>query len=122
MESGLCERCKTAVEKRENEQWFFKITQYAQRLLDNIEKINWPEKIKISQRNWIGRKEGINITYKIKDSKETVTVFTTRPDTNFGATFVVLGVEHELVAELLNDQFSSTNFQKNKLKNMWRRR
>ena len=116
VESGLCERCKTAVEKRENEQWFFKITQYAQRLLDNIEKINWPEKIKISQRNWIGRKEGINITYKIKDSKETVTVFTTRPDTNFGATFVVLGVEHELVAELLNDQFSSTNFQKKQIK------
>lgn len=93
---GVCERCNSVVEKRATEQWFFKITQYADRLLDNIEKINWPEKIKIAQRNWIGRKEGIKITYKIKDSQETVTCFTTRPDTNFGATFVVLGPEHPL--------------------------
>ncbi|MFH0942893.1 MAG: leucine--tRNA ligase [Candidatus Beckwithbacteria bacterium] len=106
VEAGLCERCKTAVEKRENEQWFFKITEYAQRLLDNIEKIDWPEKIKIAQRNWIGRKEGINISYRIKVPHSlkvrnlSVTVFTTRPDTNFGATFVVLGAEHPLAQEL----------------------
>jgi len=106
VESGVCERCKTEVKKRENEQWFFKITAYAQRLLDNIEKIDWPEKIKIAQRNWIGRKEGINITYKIEGllpesfKPKTVTVFTTRPDTNFGATFVVLGVEHPLAQAL----------------------
>ena len=105
VEAGLCERCKTPAEKRENEQWFFKITEYAQRLLDNIEKINWPEKIKIAQRNWIGRKEGINITYKVvrtepTEPTRTVTVFTTRPDTNFGATFVVLAAEHPLAQEL----------------------
>ena len=99
VEAGLCERCKTPVEKRENEQWFFKITEYAQRLLDNIEKIDWPEKIKIAQRNWIGRKEGINITYKIADSKETVTVFTTAP-VNFGMTFLVVGPEHKLAQKL----------------------
>ncbi|OIP03001.1 leucine--tRNA ligase [Candidatus Beckwithbacteria bacterium CG2_30_44_31] len=105
VEAGLCERCKTPAEKRENEQWFFKITEYAQRLLDNIEKINWPEKIKIAQRNWIGRKEGINITYKVvrtepTEPTRTVTVFTTRPDTNFGATFIVLGPEHKLAQGL----------------------
>lgn len=95
---GKCERCGTTVEKRQTEQWFFKITAYADRLLANIKKINWPEKIKIAQRNWIGRKEGINITYKIKGSKETVTVFTTAP-VNFGATFIVVAPEHELVKQ-----------------------
>lgn len=100
-----CERCGTVVAKRATEQWFFKITEYAQRLLDNIAKINWPEKIKIAQRNWIGRKEGINITYKVEGSdpstlQSNVTVFTTRPDTNFGATFVVLGPEHPLAQKL----------------------
>lgn len=103
VEQGVCERCKTVTEKKETYQWFFKITDYAQRLLDNIAKINWPEKIKIAQRNWIGRKEGINITYKIKtegsEPSREVTVFTTRPETNFGATFVVLAPEHKLAQE-----------------------
>ncbi|KKS80201.1 MAG: Leucine-tRNA ligase, partial [Candidatus Beckwithbacteria bacterium GW2011_GWA2_43_10] len=102
-EAGVCERCKTVTEKKETFQWFFKITDYAQRLLDNLDKINWPEKIKIAQRNWIGRKEGINITYRVKVPNSlkvrnlltSVTVFTTAP-VNFGATFIVIGPEHEL--------------------------
>ena len=101
VEGGRCERCKAETEKKETFQWFFKITEYSQRLLDNIDKIDWPERIKTAQRNWIGRKEGINITYKIKGLKETVTCFTTRPDTNFGATFVVIGPEHKLVKTLI---------------------
>ena len=124
VEAGLCERCKTETTKKETFQWFFKITDYAQRLLDNIEKIDWPEKIKTAQRNWIGRKTGIDITYKVKNplrsglkakasrtdlatgSSEplTVTCFTTRPDTNFGATFVVLGPEHKLVKKMIKGE------------------
>jgi len=72
VEGGVCERCKQETEKKETYQWFFKITDYAQRLLDNIDKIDWPEKIKTAQRNWIGRKEGIDITYKIKGLKEKI--------------------------------------------------
>jgi len=108
VEAGKCERCKSETEKKETFQWFFKISEYSQRLLDNISKIDWPEKIKIAQRNWIGRKEGIEITYKITKGSElsessepkTVTVFTTRPETNFGATFIVLAPEHILAQEL----------------------
>ena len=104
VEAGLCERCKTPAEKRENEQWFFKITEYAQRLLDNIEKINWPEKIKISQRNWIGRSEGVEINWKMEGSYPSIITFTTRPDTIYGATFLVLAPEHELVNKLKLNQ------------------
>lgn len=103
VEAGKCERCKSETEKKETYQWFFKITDYAQRLLDNIDKIDWPEKIKIAQRNWIGRSEGVEITYKIKTEgtvPSIITVFTTRPDTIYGVTFIVLAPEHELVANL----------------------
>ncbi|OGE38953.1 leucine--tRNA ligase [Candidatus Daviesbacteria bacterium RIFCSPHIGHO2_12_FULL_37_11] len=92
--SGICERCGAAVEKKELEQWFFKITDYADRLLNNLDHIDWSEKIKIAQRNWIGRKEGINITYKVEGNPEKITVFTTRPDTNYGATFIVIAPEY----------------------------
>lgn len=101
VEGGICERCKSEVERREANQWFFKITDYAQRLLDNIEDLRWPEKIKIAQRQWIGRKEGINIKYTIKGTNRTVTCFTTRPDTNFGATFIVVAPEAEIVQDIL---------------------
>ncbi|MCX6816265.1 MAG: class I tRNA ligase family protein [Candidatus Beckwithbacteria bacterium] len=97
---GKCERCSTAVGKRENEQWFFKITEYAQRLLDNIEKIDWPEKIKISQRNWIGRSEGVEIIWKMTRFDLVISTFTTRPDTIYGATFLVLAPELALVNKL----------------------
>lgn len=97
VEGGACERCKNVTERRETEQWFFKITRYADRLLGNLDRIDWPEKIKTAQRNWIGKKEGINITYKVVDTEAEIVCFTTRPDTNFGATFVVLGPEHPLL-------------------------
>ncbi|HSX08590.1 MAG TPA: class I tRNA ligase family protein [Candidatus Saccharimonadales bacterium] len=99
---GQCERCGTVVEKRDLEQWFFKITKYAESLLNNIKDLNWSEKVRVAQRNWIGKKSGINITYQIPNFHETVTIFTTRPDTNYGATFIALAPEHELVEKILN--------------------
>ena len=93
-ETKVCERCGTVVEKRDLEQWLFRITDYADRLLKGLSKINWPEKIKTAQKNWIGKKEGINITYSIKKANKTITVWTSRPDTNFGATFIVVAPEY----------------------------
>jgi leucyl-tRNA synthetase len=101
----VCERCGTVVEKRELEQWFFRITDYAEKLLVNLGKIDWPEKIKIAQTNWIGKKEGINITYPIKGSTDTITVWTSRPDTNFGATFIVISPENPIVGKLLKPEY-----------------
>jgi leucyl-tRNA synthetase len=102
---GECERCETLVEERELEQWFFKITKYAERLLGNLSKIDWSLKVKIAQRNWIGRKEGIDISYDVvggngKKVGLQVSCFTTRPDTNFGATFVVLSPENPVLKDL----------------------
>lgn len=94
VEAGVCERCKSEVVRKDMEQWFFKITHYADRLLANIENIDWPQKIKVAQRQWIGKKEGINITYVVKGTDTSVVCFTTRPDTNFGATFVVVAPEY----------------------------
>jgi leucyl-tRNA synthetase len=101
---GKCERCGNIVEKRSLEQWFFRITEYAGKLLGNLSSLDWSEKVKVAQTNWIGKKEGINITYQVVDRKNTsvgeVTCFTTRPDTNFGATFVVLAPEHPFVTHM----------------------
>ncbi|NYE57222.1 leucine--tRNA ligase [Carboxydothermus ferrireducens] len=98
---GECERCHSRVEKKELEQWFFKITAYAERLLQDIKKLTgWPEKVKIMQENWIGRSEGAEITFKIKGHEETISVFTTRPDTIFGVTYMVLAPEHPLVEKI----------------------
>lgn len=91
---GACERCESEVQIKKLEQWFFKITKYADKLLKNLPKINWSERVKIAQTNWIGKSEGIEITYKIKGKKKQVKCFTTRPDTNFGATFVVAAPEY----------------------------
>jgi leucyl-tRNA synthetase len=99
-QDGTCERCGTAVIQKLLTQWFWKITDYAERLLDGLDDLDWPEKTKTMQRNWIGRKEGTEITYHVKDSKKTVTVFTTRPETNFGATFLVISPEHPDVMDL----------------------
>jgi len=90
----VCERCGNEPEKRELSQWFFRITDYAQRLLDGLEKIDWSEIVTTAQRNWIGKKEGITISYPIKETGQSVSCFTTRPDTNFGATFVVVSPEY----------------------------
>lgn len=99
--NGECERCGSKVEMRQLPQWFFRITDYAEKLLQNLDKIDWTEKVKIAQRNWIGKTEGINITYKIEDTNETVTCWTSRPDTNFGATFIVLAPESPLIDKII---------------------
>ena len=100
---GRCERCGAEVESRLMEQWFFRITDYAQVLLDDLETVDWPDSIKARQRNWIGRSEGAEILFRIEELDEDVPVFTTRPDTLYGATFFVLAPEHELVARIDSD-------------------
>ncbi|MCX6702890.1 MAG: leucine--tRNA ligase [Candidatus Wolfebacteria bacterium] len=98
--NGKCERCGTVVGKRDLEQWFFKITDYAERLLGNIEKLDWSDVVRIAQRNWIGKSEGAEIEFRIKNYELGIKVFTTRPDTLFGATYMVLAPEHEIVKNL----------------------
>jgi leucyl-tRNA synthetase len=98
---GTCERCGTVVTKRDLTQWFFKITAYADRLLEGLERIDWPEKTKTLQRNWIGRSEGTEIRFEVEGhAGKEIEVFTTRPDTLFGATYLVLAPEHPLVDEI----------------------
>ncbi|HSF42564.1 MAG TPA: leucine--tRNA ligase [Thermoanaerobaculia bacterium] len=99
---GACERCGTPVVQRDLEQWFFKITDYADRLIEGLDRLDgWPERVKVMQRNWIGRSEGAEIRFPIPAVKEEVAVFTTRPDTVHGATFLVLAPEHPLSARLI---------------------
>jgi len=101
---GTCERCGTPVVKKDLTQWFLKITDYAEELLADLDKIDWPEKTKLMQRNWIGKSTGAEIEFKIDGSEEKFTVFTTRPDTLFGVTYVVLAPEHELVERITTDE------------------
>ncbi len=103
VENGKCWRCGHEVEKKKMKQWFFKITAYADELLDSIDEVEWPDKIKTMQKNWIGRSKGAKIDFEVKDHDEEITVFTTRPDTIFGATFLVLAPEHPLLKTLVND-------------------
>lgn len=99
---GACERCDTTVTKKDLEQWFFKITDYSEQLLNDIDKLSgWPEKVKTMQRNWIGRSEGAEAKFKVVDTKDMISVFTTRVDTIFGVSYVVLAPEHPLVRELV---------------------
>ncbi len=100
---GKCERCGTMVIQKELEQWFFRITKYAEKLLKNLETIDWSEKVKIAQRNWIGKSEGAMVTFKIKNRNEKLEVFTTRPETVFGATYMVLAPEHPLIESLKSE-------------------
>ena len=105
--AGLCERSKTPVEQRLLEQWFFRISDYAPRLLDNLQHIDWSETTKTAQRNWIGRSEGAEISFstsKVGGEKCEIRVFTTRPDTIYGATYMVLAPEHPLVDSLTTPQ------------------
>lgn len=100
LEGNRCERCDTVVEKKPIRQWVLKITDYAERLLGDIDSLNWPESIKESQKNWIGKSEGSEIEFEIKDTDKKIKVFTTRADTLFGATYCVLAPEHKLLDEL----------------------
>jgi len=100
---GECERCGSVVIQKNLYQWFFKITDYAEELLQGLDKINWPEKTKLMQRNWIGRSEGAEVTFKVENSDDEIKVFTTRPDTLFGVTYVVLAPEHPLVDKITTD-------------------
>jgi leucyl-tRNA synthetase len=102
---GKCERCGAEVEQRELDQWFYRITEYADRLLDGLETLeHWPERVKVMQQNWIGRSEGAELDFEIPSLNESVTVFTTRPDTIHGATFLVLAPEHPLASRLVEGQ------------------
>ncbi len=98
--NGHCERCGAEVELRQLEQWFFRITDYADRLLDDLDRIQWPEHVKAMQRNWIGRSEGAEVTFRCEELGIDYPVFTTRPDTLFGATFFVMAPEHPDVFRL----------------------
>ena len=98
---GACERCGTPVERRDLTQWFFKITDYAQRLLDDVDALeDWPERVVTMQNNWIGRSEGAEVTFTIEETGEQITIFTTRPDTLWGVTFFVFAAEHPAVERL----------------------
>ena len=100
--AGLCERCDSAVTKKKLNQWYFKITDYADRLLDDMAQLEgqWPDKVLTMQRNWIGRSQGANVTFEIEGRTEPVTIYTTRPDTLYGATFMVVAADSALAAEL----------------------
>ena len=104
---GRCERCDTPVEQRFLDQWFFKITNYAERLLQNLQSLDWSSSTVLLQRNWIGRSEGAELIFETPSGKK-ITVFTTRPDTVFGATYLVLAPEHPLVDELTAVEQRST--------------
>lgn len=102
--SGECERCDSEVEQKDLEQWFFKVTEYAQKLLDDLELLDdWPERVKIMQKNWIGRSQGCMINFTVEDSNQTIKCYTTRADTLFGTTYLVLAPGHEMVNKLIAD-------------------
>ena len=109
---GECERCDSAVTKKKLNQWYFKITDYADRLLDDMKELEgeWPEKVLLMQRNWIGRSQGAEVSFEIEGRDEAVVVYTTRPDTLYGATFFVVAVDSALAAELAQGTESESAF------------
>jgi len=112
VEDGKCWRCDNIVRQKELDQWFFKITDYADELLDFSGVIDWPERVKTMQTNWIGKSYGTNIHFKVEDTDEIITVFTTRPDTIFGCTFMALPPEHPLVGGWLTQEPENSEFNK----------
>ena len=98
--NGVCERCGSPVVQKEKSQWMLKITEYAQRLIDDLDDVDYLDKIKSQQRNWIGRSEGAEVEFKISGIDKSLTVYTTRPDTLFGATYMVVAPEHHIIEEL----------------------
>lgn len=107
LNDGTCERCGTVVVQKNLTQWFFKITDYADELLDGLNKIDWPDKTKVMQTNWIGKSVGAEVDFKVDSSNDQIKIFTTRPDTLFGATYMVLAPEHPLVDKLTTSEFRS---------------
>ncbi len=101
VEDGRCERCGTLVEKKPMRQWMLRITDYAERLLDDLEDLDWPESIKDSQRHWIGKSQGAEIDFVLSGNSEVITVFTTRPDTLYGVSYLVLAPDHALIEKLI---------------------
>ncbi len=110
--NGLCERCDSPVTKKKLTQWYLRITDYADRLLDDMEQLEglWPEKVLLMQRNWIGRSTGAEVEFQIEGADEAVTVYTTRPDTLFGATFFVVAADSDLAAELASGSPAQEEF------------
>lgn len=104
----VCERCGTIVTRKKLEQWFFRITKYADRLLNNLSNLNWTEKIKITQNNWIGRKVGIKISYQIKGLDKYIKCWTSSPDTTFGASFIVLSPENPIIKEITTAEYKDS--------------
>ena len=105
LSDGTCERCGTSVIQKNLTQWFFKITEYAEQLLEGLDKITWPEKTKLMQRNWIGKSVGAEVNFQINGHNESIKIYTTRPDTLFGATYMVLSPEHPLLDKLTIQKF-----------------
>ena len=110
---GLCERCDSPVTKKKLTQWYLRITDYAERLLDDMEQLRgeWPDKVLLMQQNWIGRSTGANVEFEIEGRDEPVTVYTTRPDTLFGATFFVVAADSDLAAELASGTEAEAEFE-----------
>lgn len=102
--NGCCERCGAEVTKKNLKQWMLKITAYADRLLADLDKLDWPEKVKKMQADWIGKSYGAEVDFKLENSEEKITVYTTRPDTLYGATFMVLAPEHVMAKSLATDE------------------
>ena len=104
--NGVCERCGSEVVRKVKSQWMLKITEYAEKLIDGLEEVDYVEKVKVSQKNWIGRSEGAEVDFCLKDKEDTLRIYTTRPDTLFGATYMVISPEHPLLekyqAEIAN--------------------
>jgi leucyl-tRNA synthetase len=112
--AGCCERCDNQVTKKKLTQWYFKITDYADRLLNDMEQLEgkWPEKVLSMQRNWIGKSTGAKVLFSVEGRSEPITVFTTRPDTLFGATFMVVAVDSELARDLVKGSGAESEFEK----------
>ena len=112
--AGLCERCDSAVTKKKLNQWYLKITDYADRLLDDMDQLEgaWPEKVLLMQRNWIGRSTGAQVEFAVEGMDQKITVYTTRPDTLYGATFMVVAADSELAAKLVAAQPVEAEFKK----------
>jgi leucyl-tRNA synthetase len=112
--AGLCERCDSAVTKKKLNQWYLKITDYADRLLDDMEQLEgaWPEKVLLMQRNWIGRSTGAQVEFAVDQMDQKITVYTTRPDTLYGATFMVVAADSELAAKLVAGTPVEADFKK----------